>query len=166
MGLQYTEPPSSLPRGGPLVLLAWLLPKVLVEATTLVPKVTNPGVWSRLLPWSSLLKWCAQVLLLRSRTCKHVTGYRISAAAAQTEWKEPLYVTKLDIAKAFVTVQQSLGDRLLPLRLMGHGLWPRLGAFPPPGCMGVQSVCLHAISSLRYRAWTALRVAPAIHYTT
>ena len=84
MGLQYTEPPSSLPRGGALVLLAWLLPKVLVGGTILVPKVTNPGVWGRLLPSSSLLKWCAQVLLLRSRTCKHVTGYRISAAAAQT----------------------------------------------------------------------------------
>ena len=96
--------------------------ELLTGATILLPKVAIPSEWGQtrsITLSSAVLKWCSQVLLLRGQIylapCNRLQfsapgkqGIEMvlllkKLARVAQEWSEPLYIVKIDIAKAFLT---------------------------------------------------------------
>ena len=126
-------------------------PWVSEGASVLLPKTAVPKGWADTRPItlsSAVLKWMAQLLLLRGTPalldcCQHqwasrhkqgvelILAMRKIARVAH-EWKTPFYIVKIDIAKAFDSIaQEKLGD--LVMRKIARGglpwearLWLRL----------------------------------------
>ena len=111
-------------------------------ASVLLPKTAVPQGWSDTRPItlsSAILKWIAQLLLLRGTPalldcCQHqwasrhkqgvelILAMRKLARVAH-EWKTPFYIVKIDIAKAFDSIaQEKLGD--LVMRKIARGGLP------------------------------------------
>ena len=107
-----------------------LTPCIATGASVLLPKKAKPASWTDTRPItlsSAILKWLAQLLLLRGQpllqdVCQHqwaskgkqgvelILSLRKLARVAH-EWKTPFYVVKIDIAKAFDSVaQEKLAD--------------------------------------------------------
>ena len=107
-----------------------LTPCIATGASVLLPKTAKPASWTDTRPItlsSAILKWLAQLLLLRGQpllqdVCQHqwaskgkqgvelILSLRKLARVAH-EWKTPFYVVKIDIAKAFDSVaQEKLAD--------------------------------------------------------
>ncbi|CAE7394441.1 unnamed protein product [Symbiodinium necroappetens] len=107
-------------------------------ASVLLPKTATPQGWSDTRPItlsSAVLKWIAQLLLLRGtpallECCQHQWASRHKQgvelilamrklARVSHEWRTPFYVVKIDIAKAFDSIaQEKLGD--LVMRKIAH----------------------------------------------
>ena len=110
-----------------------LPPSVTAGASVLLPKTARPASWSDTRPItlsSAILKWLAQLLLLRGspllqEVCQRqwaskgkqgvelILAMRKLARVAH-EWRTPFYVVKIDIAKAFDSVaQEKLADLVM-----------------------------------------------------
>ena len=127
-------------------------PWVTEGASVLLPKTAVPQGWSDTRPItlsSAILKWIAQLLLLRGtpallECCQHQWASRHKQgvelilamrklARVSHEWRTPFYVVKIDIAKAFDSIaQEKLGD-LVMRKIANRGdmpwearLWLRL----------------------------------------
>ena len=108
-------------------------PWVTEGASVLLPKTSIPQGWSDTRPItlsSAVLKWIAQLLLLRGtpalmECCQHQWASRHKQgvelilamrklARVSHEWRTPFYIVKIDIAKAFDSIaQEKLGDLVM-----------------------------------------------------